>query len=134
VFKTGVQHARPNETGYSYWNILSTNLFSFFHIILFAVGIVLIAFGRYSDAVITVITALVSTFIRTFQEVRAKRQLDQIALLVRPVATVIRDGVEHTVDASTLIKGDLIQLRAGDQALADGVVVEGGRPSWMSRC
>jgi cation-transporting ATPase E len=126
VFKKPVQHARPNETGYSYWNILSTNLFSFFHIILFAVGIVLIAFGRYNDAVITVITALVSTFIRTFQEVRAKRQLDRIALLVRPVATVIRDGVEYTIDAATLVTGDLIHLCAGDQALVDGVVVGDG--------
>ncbi len=109
--------------GRSYWNILSTNLFSFFNIILFAVGIILIGFGRYNDAVITVITALSSTLIRTFQEIRAKRQLDQIALLVRPITTVLRAGIEQMIDASQLVKDDLIHLRTGDQALADGVVM-----------
>jgi cation-transporting ATPase E len=104
----------------SYWNILSANLFNFFNLILFAVGIILIVFGRTNDAFITVITALISTLIRTFQEVRAKRQLDRIALLVHPAVTVRRDGVEQTVAASLLVKGDLIHLCAGDQALADG--------------
>lgn len=110
----------------SYWHILSTNLFSFFNLILFAVGFILIAFGRYNDAVVTVITALSSTLIRTVQEVRAKRQLDQIALLVRPTTTVIRAGIEQTIDASQLVKDDLIHLRAGDQALADGIVTGAG--------
>ncbi len=113
-------------TSRSYWNILSANLFNFFNIILFAVGLILIGFGRYNDAIITVITALSSTLIRTVQEVRAKRQLDQIALLVRPTATVLRAGGEQTIDAALLVKDDLIHLRAGDQALADGVVMGEG--------
>lgn len=125
-FSRNLPGAGQHETGRSYWNILSASLFSFFNVILFSVGVILIAFGRYNDAFITVIAGLLSAFIKTFQEVRAKRQLDQIALLVRPEATVIRDDVEQTIDAATLVKGDLIHLRAGDQALADGVVVGDG--------
>jgi hypothetical protein len=41
------------STSRSYWDILYTNLFNFFHIILFIVGAILIAFGRYNDAFIT---------------------------------------------------------------------------------
>jgi cation-transporting ATPase E len=124
-FKKNAPSTGQNEIGRSYWHILSANLFSYFHLILFAVGIILIAFGRYNDAFITVITALLSTLIRTFQEVRAKRQLDQIALLVRPAATVVRGGAEQTVDAASLLKDDVIHLRTGDQALADGMVSDG---------
>lgn len=122
----GEGNQRARSASRSYWSILSANLFNFFNIILFAVGVILVLFGRYNDAVITVITALISTLLRTFQEVRAKRQLDQIALLVRPSATVLRAGVEQTIDAALLVKGDLIHLRAGDQALADGVVMGEG--------
>jgi cation-transporting ATPase E len=118
-----VQPEQRLETGRSYWNILRTNLFSFFNLILFAVSIVLLGFGRYNDAFVTGITALISALIRTVQEVRAKRQLEQIALLVNPKATVIREGNEQAVDAAALVANDLIHLRAGDQALADGVVV-----------
>jgi cation-transporting ATPase E len=123
LFHRNTETAAQRETSRSYRQILSANLFSFFNLILFAVGLILLAFGRYNDAFITVITAFVSAAIRTFQEVRAKRQLDQMALLVRPQATVIRDGKEETIDGGALVQGDLIHLRAGDQALADGVVV-----------
>jgi cation-transporting P-type ATPase E len=123
LFQRNSETAAQRETSRSYWQILSTNLFSFFNLILFSVGGILLAFGRYNDAFITAITAIVSAAMRTFQEVRAKRQLDQIALLVRPQATVIRDGAEQTIDGGALVQGELIHLRTGDQALADGVVV-----------
>ena len=111
------------ENGRSYWNIISTNLFSFFNIILFSVGVILIGFGRYSDAFITVSAGVAGTIVNAFHEVRAKRQLDKITLFMRPEAHVIRAGKEQTIDARLLVQGDMIHLRAGDQALADGVVV-----------
>ena len=123
ILRRNTRSATGNESSRSYWQILSANLFSFFNLILFAVGAVLLAFGRYNDALITVITAISSAAIRTFQELRAKRQLDQIALLVRPQAMVITDGKEKMTQGDALRHGDLIHLRAGDQALADGVIV-----------
>lgn len=36
--------------GRSYWDIARANLFSFFNNILFAIGVALIALGRYNDA------------------------------------------------------------------------------------
>lgn len=113
----------PMETGRSYWQILRTNLFSFFNIILFSVGVVLIAFGRYNDAFITVSAGLAGTIVNAFHEIRAKRQLDKITLLVRPEVRVIRDGIEQTIDPAQLVQGDTVHLRAGDQAQADGTVV-----------
>ena len=115
--------ALPRETGRSYWDILRTNLFSFFNIILFSVGVILMVFGRYNDAFITVSAGLAGTVVNAFQEIRAKRQLAKIMLITRPTAQVVRDGHEQTIDATQLVKGDAIHLRGGDQALADGVVI-----------
>lgn len=111
--------------GRSYWTILRTNLFSFFNIILFAVGVTLVIFGRYSDALITVSAGIAGTIVNAWQEARAKRLLEQITLLVRPTAQVVRNGQEQTLGPAQLVAGDLIHLRGGDQALVDGVVTDG---------
>lgn len=117
----------PPDNGRSYGDIVRDNLFNFFNIVLFAVGLVLVIFGRYSDAFITVGTGVVGTLVNTFQEMRAKRQLDQITLLLRPTATIVRAGIEQNVAPEQLVQGDLIHLRPGDQALADGIVVRDGQ-------
>ncbi len=124
--KSNAKTAKQTETGRSYWDILNSNLFSFFNIILFSVGIILLVFGRYNDAFITVSTGIVGTVVNAFQEISAKRQLDKITLFARPEARVIRNHREQIIDAAQLVRGDTIHLRAGDQAMADGVVVGDG--------
>ena len=58
------------------------------------------------------------------QEVRAKRLLDQIALLNRPTTTVIRDGRQRTIDAQEVVVGDVLQVRPGDQIVVDGPILQ----------
>ncbi|MDO5852479.1 MAG: HAD-IC family P-type ATPase [Thermoplasmata archaeon] len=55
---------------------------------------------------------------------RAKRRLDKISLLTRPKVKVFRDGAEAEVDQSEVVKDDVVILRAGDQAVVDGVIEE----------
>lgn len=126
LFKRKLQSHSSHEGGRSYGDIARDNLFNFFNIVLFTVGLILVVFGRYSDAFITVGTGIFGTIVNTFQEIRAKRQLDQITLFLRPVATVIRNGMEQSIDPAQVVQGDTLHLRAGDQAMADGVVVRGG--------
>ncbi|MBK8034181.1 MAG: HAD-IC family P-type ATPase [Chloroflexi bacterium] len=113
------------QTGRSYVDILRQNVFTFINIVLFSIGAVLVALGRVGDAVVSVGLILLNVVIGVYQEARAKRQLDQIALLTRPKAAVIRDGVEKTLDPSELVIGDAIVVRAGDQIVVDGKVLDG---------
>ena len=81
--------------------IIRTNLFSYFNNILFAVGLVLAVLGRFRDAFIISIVGIVNAVINTFQEIRAKRQLEKIAVLTRPRVTVVRGGkVQEVRDQS----------------------------------
>lgn len=107
-------------TSRTYWDIARGNLFSFFNNILFTVGTILAALGQYNDAFITVIVGIVNALISTAQEIRAKQQLDQIAVLARPTVAVVRNGNEQEVAATELVAGDVIRLQAGDQAVVDG--------------
>ena len=56
------------------------------------------------------------------QEVRAKRTLDRLAVLSAPRVRVIRDGAPRDIAVDELVADDLVDLRAGDQLVADGVV------------
>jgi magnesium-transporting ATPase (P-type) len=61
-----------------------------------------------------------NTGIGIAQEVRAKRALDRLALLVARHATVLRDGSPRRAPAAEMVEGDLVAVQAGDQVVADG--------------
>lgn len=114
-------------TSRSYADILRQNVLTFINIILLVIGVVLISVGRVGDAVVSVGLILMNIVIGVYQEARAKRQLDKIALLTRPKATVIRDSAEKIIDPSEVVVGDILVARAGDQIVVDGVVVSDGK-------
>jgi cation-transporting ATPase E len=115
------------QTGRSYADIVRQNVFNFINNILFVIGAVMVAIGRVSDAIFSVGLIFVNIAIGVFQEVRAKRQLDRIALLTRPKVTVKRDGQPKIVDPSELVIGDIVVCEPGDQIVVDGVVVGSGK-------
>ena len=114
------------RSGRSYWDIVRANLFTTFNNILFAIGVALVALGRYYDAATSVGIGLVNALIGTAQEVRAKRQLDRIALVSTPRVTVVREGCERSVDPAELVVGDVVRIGAGDQVVVDGAMVGEG--------
>ncbi len=115
------------DGGRTYFDIIRTNLFSFFNNILYVIGGMLIALGRVNDALMSVGLAIFNAVVSTVQEMRAKRQLDKIALLNAPTCTVIRDGTRQIIAPTELVRGDIVLLQAGDQAVVDGQIVGNGR-------
>jgi cation-transporting P-type ATPase E len=78
-----------------------------------------IVFGSWRDALFLGI--LVSNIvIGSFQEVRSKRALDRLAVLVAPQAAVVRAGAERLVPVDEVVVGDLVRVAPGDQVIADG--------------
>jgi hypothetical protein len=57
--KRGEANTPPTTASRTYAAILRTNVFSFFNVILFVIGVALLALGRYGDAVISVGLGLV---------------------------------------------------------------------------
>jgi cation-transporting P-type ATPase E len=114
--------AKP-ATSCSYGSIVRANVLTVFNAILAAFGTVTLVFGDWRDALfLGVIVA--NTTIGVGQEVRAKRALDRLALLVAPTAVVVRDGREREVPVEDVVPGDLVLVRAGDQVVADGEILE----------
>ena len=123
----GLGNAVRLQTSRSYLQILRRNAFTFINTVLFSIGLVLILMGRTGDAVVTAGLVLMNVVVGVVQEGRAKRTLDRIALLMRPKATVIREGQERTVEPAELVVGDVLVIRPGDQIVVDGQVLGDGR-------
>jgi cation-transporting ATPase E len=114
-------------TSRSYWRILQENLFTFINAVFFAISGVFILLHRPSDAVFVAVVIFSGVLIGIIQEIWAKRKLDQIALLSRPQATIIRNGEAIACDPNDIVLGDTLLLRPGDQILVDGEVIGDGR-------
>jgi cation-transporting ATPase E len=115
------------QTSRSYRQILQENLFTFINAIFFAISLVMFILHRFSDAVLVVVVIFGGVLVNIYQEIWAKRQLDQIALLHRPKATVIRNGEEQNIDPNEIVLGDILLVRPGDQIVVDGQIVGEGR-------
>ena len=83
---------------------------------------VTLIFGDARDALFLGIIVANST-IGISQEVRAKRALDRLSLLVAPHANVRRDGTVRTVEVEQVVVDDLVMVVPGDQVIADGTVL-----------
>ena len=103
--------------------ILRDNAVTPVNVMLFLICGVLLALGLFGDAFLTGGLVVGNIAVGVFQETRAKRQLDQIALLNRPQATVIRNGTVAQVQPEQVVEGDLLVLRPGDQVVVDGPVL-----------
>ncbi|WP_433608089.1 HAD-IC family P-type ATPase [Dactylosporangium sp. CA-139114] len=125
--RSGEANTAAGAATRSYAAILRANVFSFFNTVLFVIGVALLALGRYSDALISVGLGLINAVISAVQEIRAKRKLDRLQLLDRAAVRVVRDGREVEVAPDAVVRGDVVRVRAGDQIVVDGPVLDGGR-------
>ncbi len=116
--------ALPHTTR-TYARIIRENVFTFINDALFILGIALILVGRPLDALVSVGVIMINIVVSIVQEVRAKQMLDHIALLTRPKAIAVRDGVEREVSLEQLVIGDVLLLSLGDQVVLDGTVLSG---------
>ncbi len=123
--EAGQGNTAPPPTGRTYLQIVRENVFTFINNILFLLGLALLLVGRPLDALVSVGVIAVNIVVSVVQEVRAKRMLDQVALLTRPTALVLRDGKERQLTPDQLVIGDVLKAGAGDQIVLDGRVLAG---------
>jgi cation-transporting ATPase E len=114
----------PGEspTSRSTATIVRANAITPFNAILLALGLLTLAFGDWRDALFLAII-LTNTGIGIWQELHARRKLDELAALVQPHAAVVRDGFTRSLHVAEVVVGDHVLLAPGDQVVADGILV-----------
>ncbi|MGF2049189.1 cation-translocating P-type ATPase [Lactococcus lactis] len=113
-----------DETDRPVWEIVKRNTFTFFNLI-FAVIAILISLVQAWNQLIFLPIIIINTIVGIYQEIKAKRYLDQMTLLHAPQSTVIRNGQQEKIASDDLVEEDIIILKTGNQIVADARIVEG---------
>ena len=121
--RSGQANTVPDRTSRSHGEIIRSNLLTRFNFIISALAIIVLTVGEPADALFAIVM-VVNAAVGVVQEIRAKRTLDRLRVLIAPVVTVRRDGRVEQIEPEAVVRGDVIVLAPGDQVAVDARVVE----------
>lgn len=110
--------------GKSFVQIIATNVFTFYNLLLAVIATFLIIAHRYSSLVFMAVY-IVNMIIGLYQDFKANYLLSKLQILIEPHIIVIRDGKEIEISTNDIVRDDIVILKAGNQISADGIIVEG---------
>ncbi len=119
--RAGQGNTQDDRTARSVASIIRANVLTRFNAIISSLTLVVLVFGDPIDAVFGLVMVL-NSVIGVSQELRAKRSLDALQVLMVPSIRVFRDGELHKAPPADLVLGDVIVLESGDQVPVDGRV------------
>ena len=119
----GETNAFTPHIGRSYWDIVRDNLLNLFNIVLFTLLIVVLLFHDYATVFFAGFSVVTNSLLGMFQEMAARRKLDQMAALAVKEARVYRDGQLVQVPIARIVKDDVIALSPGERLVVDGTVL-----------
>ena len=120
----GKVNVNENPNTRSYKQIIRENVLTFFNFLNLALMIMVLMVGSFKNSMFMGII-VINTVIGIFQEIRAKKTLDKLAILTESKAVVLREGKKWSISTEKLVLDDILYLKTGDQIPADAKVLEG---------
>ncbi|NLU74219.1 HAD-IC family P-type ATPase [Streptomyces sp. HNM0575] len=113
----------PVRSSRSLADIVRANVFTRFNAIIGVLFVIILFVGPLQDSLFGFVI-LANTLIGIVQELRAKRTLDNLAVIGETRPVVRRDGQGVALPASQIVLGDLVEIGPGDKCIVDGEVAE----------
>ncbi|MFC9877689.1 HAD-IC family P-type ATPase [Nocardia salmonicida] len=113
----------PARASRSVGEIVRANVFTRINAILGVLFLLVLSTGSIIDGMFGLLI-VANSAVGIIQEVRAKRTLDELAIVSQAKPTVRRDGRAQQVAPGEVVLDDLIELGPGDQIVVDGEVEE----------
>jgi len=117
----GAVNRVPSSNTRTTAEIVRANVFTVFNLLLGVLFVVVLFVAPPQDGLFGLVL-VTNALIGIIQELRAKRTLDQLALLSAPKAIAIRDDRRWEVPVEDVVLDDLLVLAPGDQIVVDGVI------------
>src|SRR6185503_9076176 len=117
----GLVNRADERTSRTLVEIARANLLTRFNAILGTMFVLILVFGEAKDSLFGFVL-VANASLGIVQEWRAKRTLDRLAVLSAPKARVVRDDEVRDIAVEEVVLDDLVEIRAGDQIVADGIV------------
>ena len=104
--------------------IFRTNICTLFNFLNLFLAFLVFLVGAYKN-LLFLGTIICNTLIGIIQELKSKRIIDKLSLIVSKKVTVIRDNKEQQIDPEQIVIDDLIKLNPGEQIITDSKIVKG---------
>ncbi|MGW5519460.1 cation-translocating P-type ATPase [Nocardia africana] len=121
--RDGQTNDMPDRASRSVADIVRANVFTRINAILGVLFVLVLATGSIIDGMFGLLI-VANSVVGIVQELRAKRTLDELAIVGQAKPVVRRDGAAAEVGPKDVVLDDLIELGPGDQIVVDGEVVE----------
>lgn len=118
----GLVNKKKKVVTKSYLRIFTDNFFSFFNILIFSLGILVAAAGKYQQLMFLGVI-LINCAIGIYQDIHARKLVNKLSIINKMKSRVIRDGKESEILSTELVLDDIILLKNGDQIPADCILI-----------
>ncbi|MGB4630200.1 MAG: cation-translocating P-type ATPase, partial [Propionicimonas sp.] len=113
----------PPRSGRTTWDIVRANVFTRINFLLMVLFVMVISTGSVINALFGFLI-IINSGIGIVQELRAKKTLDNLAVVGEGKPLVRRDGVARELPRDQVVLDDVIEIGPGDQIIVDGDVIE----------
>lgn len=113
----------PPRSGRTKWDIVKANVFTRINFLLMVLFVMVLSTGSIVNALFGFLI-IINSGIGIFQELKAKRTLDSLAVVGEGKPLVRRDGAVAELARDEIVVDDIIEIGPGDQIIVDGEVVE----------
>jgi Ca2+-transporting ATPase len=121
------KNAIAEQRAYSRLRLLIEQFNSSLIYILLGGTFVSFALGHYIDGAFMMVVLLINGLVGFIQEDKANKSLEALRKMSHTITSVIRDGQRREINATDLVPGDIIMVKAGDKIPADALVISVNR-------
>lgn len=123
--RLGNVNISPKPLVDSNFKIICKHVFNLFNAYNFIIAFALLMVRAYTS-LFFVFVVLSNTIIRSFQEIKSKKMVADLNLIVSPKTNVLRDGQLELIDNEDIVLHDVIYFETGNQISADSIVLSDG--------
>ena len=122
--KLGLINKTNVVVGKTYAEIIFTDIFSFFNVLMFIIG-GLMGAAQYWTGLTFMVVLLANIGISLYEDIKARHLMSKLRVLTQPKVTVLRGGEKQTILNKDIVLDDLVLLHSEDQICVDGTLLEG---------
>lgn len=119
--------------GKTYWEIIRTDVLSFFNIMLFVIaGFIIFANAmdpsgktHWYSGLFFVLVLLTNIVVGLYQDLKAKHLMSKLKVITTNSCKVVRNGETIEIQPSEIVIDDILLISAGEQIPSDCVLLEG---------
>lgn len=104
--------------------IITSNIFTLFNLLNFSLATLIILVGSYKNLMFLGVV-FCNTIISIIQEIRAKKEIDNLSVISASKIHVIRNGEKKDIELDEVVLDDIIELYPGDQIITDCIIMDG---------